>query len=120
MARLVSTMLGGVPVAPIAERRIESTTTIRVNEVTMTRMPGARLKSVIRAMSWITLPVNAPRSPGPRSRVTLCAKAGWISRVSPVIPRVIPRRPSEIQARTRNRFMRLAPLSPPLRLSPAP
>ena len=42
-ARPTSTLLGGVCCRPIAVRRNDSTMTIRVNEVTMTRIDGARL-----------------------------------------------------------------------------
>ncbi len=45
----ISTAFGGVCCRPSAERRKASTTTIRVNEVTITRIEGARLRTVIRS-----------------------------------------------------------------------
>ena len=43
----IRTALGGVCCRPSAERRKASTTTIRVNEVTITRIEGARLNTVM-------------------------------------------------------------------------
>ena len=48
-ARRISTELGGVCCSPIAVRRNDSTTTIRMKAVTMTRIEGARLRTVSSA-----------------------------------------------------------------------
>ena len=50
-ARLISTVLGGVCCMPIAVRRKDSTTTIRVNDVIITRIDGASASTVSRATS---------------------------------------------------------------------
>ena len=42
----IITALGGVCCRPIAVRRNESTTTIRMNDVAMIRIDGARLRTV--------------------------------------------------------------------------
>ncbi len=70
----ISTAFGGVCCRPSAERRKASTTTIRVNEVTMTRIEGARLRTVIRSTRRTSWLVTAP--PWPRSTLRLCAAAG--------------------------------------------
>ena len=44
------TVLGGVCCRPMALRSSEKTTTMRVNEVTTTRIPGARLSTVRSAI----------------------------------------------------------------------
>ncbi len=51
IARLTITAFGGAVWVPIAVRSSDSTTTIRVNEVTMIRIDGARLSTVISATS---------------------------------------------------------------------
>ncbi len=48
-ARLRMTVFGGLWAMPMAVRSSESTTTMRVNDVTMMRMEGATLKMVMRA-----------------------------------------------------------------------
>src|SRR5687767_7616698 len=68
-------MLGGVCWPPIAARNSDSTTTTRVNEVTMMRMPGASDRTVSSAMICSRRPVLAPVAPSPRSMLTLCAEA---------------------------------------------
>ncbi len=45
------TPFGGAVCVPMAERRSESTTTIRVKDVTMTRMEGASASTVTSATS---------------------------------------------------------------------
>ncbi len=75
MARLTITMLGGVCWPPSAVRSSDSTTTMRVNEVTMMRMPGASDRTVSSAMICSRRPVLAPVAPSPRSMLTLCAEA---------------------------------------------
>ena len=74
-ARLTSTMLGGVVCVPSALRRNDSTTMMRVNEVTVMRIAGARLSTVSSTSSWTMRPVEEPPSP-PRSSVSVCASAG--------------------------------------------
>jgi hypothetical protein len=50
-ARLTMTPFGGAVCVPMAERRSESTTTIRVKDVTITRMEGASARTVTSATS---------------------------------------------------------------------
>ncbi len=65
-ARPTSTLLGGVCCSPIAVRRNESTMTMRVKEVTITRIDGATLSTVIsitrRRICPDTVPPGWPRS----------------------------------------------------------
>ena len=76
-ARLTITMLGGAVVAPSAWRRKDSTTTMRVKEVTITRIAGAIDSTVIRTISCTMRLVVEP--PSPRSRVNCWAEAGRAS-----------------------------------------
>src|SRR3546814_4286838 len=52
-----------------------STTTMRVNEVIITRIDGARLSTVMSAMSCTMRPVVVPAVSAPRSKVSAWAKA---------------------------------------------
>ena len=70
-ARPTSTWLGGVCWMPSAVRRNDSTTMIRVNEVTMTRIDGARLRTVSSARSWMMRPVVVPAAVGQIERQAL-------------------------------------------------
>src|SRR6185312_15129593 len=72
------TELGGAVAVPIAVRKSDSTTTIRVNEVIMTRIDGAIDSTVSRAMSWIARSVTPPLPP-PRLMLMSCACAGEAS-----------------------------------------
>ena len=72
-ARLTITAFGGAVGAPMAERSSDRTTTIRVNEVTMTSAAGASESSVIRATSCSARSVTP--APWPRSSVRVCAAA---------------------------------------------
>ena len=72
-ARLTMTAFGGAVWVPIAERRSDSTTTIRVNDVTITRMEGASASTVTSATSWSARSVTPP--PWPRSSVRVWASA---------------------------------------------
>ena len=72
-ARLMMTVLGGADAVPMAERNRDRTTTIRVNDVTITRMAGAIDRIVIRAISCKARSVVPPV--GPRSRLKVCACA---------------------------------------------
>ena len=76
MARLTITMLGGVCWPPSAARSSDSTTTTRVNEVTMMRMPGASDRTVSSAMICSRRPVLAPVAPSPRSSVDALRRGG--------------------------------------------
>ena len=49
--RLIITVFGGADGNPIADRKIDMITTIRVNEVTVTRIAGANDKTVISAIN---------------------------------------------------------------------
>ena len=49
----MTTELGGAVAVPSAVRNSDSTTTIRVNEVIMTRMDGASDSTVSSAISWM-------------------------------------------------------------------
>src|SRR5829696_8146067 len=54
-AGLTITAFGGAVWVPMAERKSDSTTTIRVNEVTITRTEGASASTVTSATSWSAL-----------------------------------------------------------------
>lgn len=73
-ARLMSTELGGVCCRPNALLRKDSTTIIRVNDVTIIRMEGARLKTVSRAISWMILLLVEPLPSSPKSIESCCVK----------------------------------------------
>ena len=60
---------------PMAVRRKERTTTIRVNDVTIISSDGARLRTVSNNTNCTTRPVLDAPGLGPRSRVRLCADA---------------------------------------------
>ena len=66
-AKLTITVLGGADAVPMAERKSDRTTIMRVNDVTMMRMVGASDKMVTRAMSCNARSVAPPV--GPRSRL---------------------------------------------------
>ena len=57
------TALGGAVAVPSAVRRSDNTTTMRVNDVIITRIEGARESTVISAMSWMTRSVRPPPWP---------------------------------------------------------
>ena len=50
-ARLTMTVLGGAEAVPIAERKRDKTTIMRVNEVTIMRIAGASERMVTSAIS---------------------------------------------------------------------
>ena len=61
---------------PSAVRRNDKTTMIRMNDVIIIRIDGAKLRTVIRAMIWIIRAVDSPpASFPPKSRDKLCAMA---------------------------------------------
>ena len=70
------TALGGAVAVPSAVRSSDSTTTIRVNDVIITRIDGASDSTVISAINWITRSVR----PVPWPKLTLmswaCAGTG--------------------------------------------
>ena len=68
------TALGGAVAVPSAVRSSESTTTMRVNEVIITRIEGASDSTVSSAISWITRSVSPP--PWPKLMLMSCAAAG--------------------------------------------
>src|SRR5690348_11218645 len=72
------TELGGAVAVPIAVRRSDSTTTIRVNEVIMIRIDGAIESTVSSAMSWMARSVTPP-CPPPRLMLMSWANAGAAS-----------------------------------------
>src|SRR5215472_18343907 len=72
------TELGGAVAVPIAVRRSESTTTIRVNDVIMIRIDGAIESTVRSAISWIARSVTPPWPP-PRLMLMSWACAGVAS-----------------------------------------
>lgn len=49
--RLITTVFGGADGNPIADLRIDMITTIRVKDVTVTRMAGANDRTVISAIN---------------------------------------------------------------------
>ncbi|MNJ00099.1 hypothetical protein D3C73_1593470 [compost metagenome] len=65
------TVLGGAVCRPMAVRSRESTTTMRVKLVTITRIDGASESSVISPMSWIARSVSVVSSP--KSMERFCA-----------------------------------------------
>src|ERR1700748_3833680 len=72
------TELGGAVAVPIAVRKSESTTTIRVNDVIMIRIDGAIDSTVSSAISWIARSGTPPLA-WPRLMLISCAKAGSTS-----------------------------------------
>ena len=79
------TALGGAVAVPSAVRRSDSTTTMRVNEVIMTRIDGASDSTVSSAIIWITRSV----SPLPCAKLMLmsCATAGvTAAAITPATP----------------------------------
>ena len=68
------TALGGAAAAPSAVRNRESTTTMRVNEVIITRIEGASESTVTNAIRWITRSVRP--QPSPRLMLMSGAAAG--------------------------------------------
>ena len=69
------TEFGGAVAVPSAVRNSDSTTTIRVNDVIMTRIDGAIDSTVSSAISWIARSVTPPL-PWPRLMLISCANAG--------------------------------------------
>ena len=57
------TELGGAVWRPIAVRSSDSTTTMRVKLVTITRIDGASARTVISPMSWTARSVSVASSP---------------------------------------------------------
>src|SRR5438552_575199 len=68
------TELGGAVAVPSAVRNSDSTTTMRVNDVIITRIDGANDSTVSIAIIWITRSVRPAF--WPRSTLMLCAAAG--------------------------------------------
>ena len=81
MARLTITAFGGAVCVPIAARKSDSTTTMRVNEVTMMRIDGASARTVTSATSCSARSVTPP--PGPRSRLRVWEIAEPSRRIAP-------------------------------------
>src|SRR5919107_5019494 len=76
IARLIMTELGGVCWMPMAVRRNDRTTAIRMKAVTITRMPGAMDSTVSSAKSWMICDVLDPPA-RLRSKLKLWADAGF-------------------------------------------
>src|SRR3979490_2049484 len=72
------TEFGGAVAVPRAVRSNDSTTTMRVNDVIITRIDGAIDSTVSSAISWIARSVTPPL-PWPRLMLMSCANAGSIS-----------------------------------------
>ena len=87
------TIFGGDCCVPRAVRNNDSTITMRVNEVTVTKIPGASDSTVRTAISCTIRPVVDP-SPSPKSRLKLCAMAVPARAVtaSPASNMIIPQR----------------------------
>src|ERR1700742_3238987 len=77
------TEFGGAVDVPIAVRSSDSTTTIRVNAVIMTRIEGAIESTVSSAMSWIARSVTPPLPP-PRLMLMSWANAAVASEVAAI------------------------------------
>ena len=71
------TALGGAVAVPSAVRNSDSTTTMRVNDVIMTRIDGASDNTVNSATSWITRSVRP--LPCPKLTLMSCADAVAVS-----------------------------------------
>ena len=71
------TALGGAVAVPSAVRNSDSTTTMRVNDVIMTRIDGASDNTVNSATSWITRSVRP--LPCPKFTLMSCADAVAVS-----------------------------------------
>src|ERR1700749_509574 len=69
------TVFGGAVAVPRAVRSSDSTTTMRVNAVIMTRIDGATDSTVNSAINWIARSVTPPL-PWPRLMLMSCANAG--------------------------------------------
>ena len=78
IASAIITEFGGAVAVPSAVRSSDSTTTMRVNEVIMTRIDGAIDSTVNSAISWIERSVTPPL-PWPRLILISCAIAGSTS-----------------------------------------
>ncbi|MNT63315.1 hypothetical protein D3C72_2011190 [compost metagenome] len=74
------TELGGAVWRPMAVRSSDSTTTMRVKLVTITRMDGASDSSVMRPMIWTARSVSVVSSP--KSIDTSCPRAMLGSRAA--------------------------------------
>ena len=73
IASEMSTALGGAVAVPSAVRSSDSTTTMRVNDVTITRIDGASDSTVSSAISCSTRSVRPP--PWPKVTLMSCARA---------------------------------------------
>src|SRR5262245_16035875 len=62
----------------MAVRKKERTTMMRVNDVIMIRIDGARERMVNIATSWITRPVTVPLPSAPMSKDNTCANASLL------------------------------------------
>ena len=74
-ARETRTILGGVELVARALRVMENTTTIRVKEVIITKMDGARDRTVIIMITLKILAVAEPFAASSILRLMLCAAA---------------------------------------------
>src|SRR5690554_5037142 len=59
----IITEFGGAVCKPMAVRKSESTTTMRVKLVTITKMDGASASTVIKAINWMARSVSVVSSP---------------------------------------------------------
>jgi hypothetical protein len=67
---------------PSAVRKNDKTTIIRMKDVIIIRIDGARLRTVTRAIIWIIRAVDSPPdSFPPKSRDRLCASAELVSHI---------------------------------------
>src|SRR5262245_57810570 len=79
------TEFGGAVAVPKAVRSSDSTTTMRVNEVIMTRIDGAIDSTVNSAISWIARSVTPPPPWPPRLMLMSCANAGTATEVAMIV-----------------------------------
>src|SRR6516164_10831146 len=73
------TEFGGAVAVPMAVRSSDSTTTMRVNDVIMTRIDGAIESTVNSTINWIARSVTPPPPVPPRLMLISCANAGAAS-----------------------------------------
>lgn len=89
----IITLFGGVCCNPIAVRKNDNTTTIRMNDVVIIRIDGASDRMVNNATSCSarpdTVPPASPPDPPPRFSENVWARAGCVKRVSTAINSVI-------------------------------
>src|ERR1700733_640518 len=79
----MTTELGGAVAVPSAVRNSDSTTTMRVNEVIITRIDGASDSTVISTINWMMRSLRPPvAAPWPKLMLISCAASGVADTIS--------------------------------------